>query len=99
MLDPAGGFYAVIQPKANPLWLPSTLEKRVGQTVRLTAEREAARIPWPRLQKTRDEYVKWEAFVLWVRANEETKGESPRWLSQVVKKRCPGFLKSLTEKK
>ena len=89
----------MIQPKANPLWLPRTLEKRVGQTARLTAEREAACIPWSRLQKARDEYVKWEAFVLWVRAIEEAEGESPGWLSQVVKKRCRGFIKVLTEKK
>ena len=94
-----GGFDAVVQPQAKPLWNPGTLEKRVGQTARLTAEREAARIPWPRLQAAREKYMAWEAFVLWVRAIEEAQGESPGWLAEVVKKRCPGFLKLLTEKK
>ena len=89
----------MIQPKAKPLWLPSPLEKRVGETGRLTAEREAARILWPRLQEAREEYVGWEAFGLWVRAVEETEGSFPGWLANVVKKRCPGFLNSLREKK
>jgi len=75
------------------------LEKALEQAARLAADREATRIPWPRLQKAREEYVEWEAFVLWVRAIEDAEGESPRWLTKVVKRRCPGFLKVLTEKK
>jgi hypothetical protein len=43
--------------------------------------------------------VEWEAFVLWVRAIEEAQGEPPGWLAKAAKRRCPGFLKLLTEKK
>lgn len=89
----------MVQPKLKPIWHPSELERRVRQTARLIADREAARIPWSRLQEAREKYVWWEAFVLWVRAIEEAEGESPGWLAKAVKKRCPGFLRLLTEKK
>lgn len=89
----------MVQPKPKRLWRPTQLERSVGQTARLTAEREAARIPWHRLQEAGEKYVGWEAFVLWVRAIEEAEGESPGWLAKVIKKRCPGFLKLLRERK
>ena len=89
----------MVQPKLKPIWHPSELERRVRQRARLIADREAARIPWPRLQEAREEYVEWEAFVLWVRAIEEAEGESPGWLAKVVEKRCQGFSELLTERK
>ena len=94
-----GEFDTVVQLKPKGLWRATELERRVSQTGRLTAEREAARTLWPRLQQAREEYVEWEAFVLWVRAVEEAEGESPGWLAKVVKKRCSGSLKLLTERK
>lgn len=66
---------------------------RVGQVARLTAEREAARIQWPRLQEAREKYVEWEAFVLWVQAIEEAEGEFPHWLAKAVERRCRDFFK------
>jgi hypothetical protein len=63
------------------------------EAARLTAEREAARIPWPQLQKARENYVAWEAFVLWLRAIEEGEGHFPEWLAKIVEKRCRGFSK------
>jgi hypothetical protein len=57
----------------------------------LTAEREAARIPWPQLQDARENYVAWEAFALWVRAIENAAGFFPEWLAETVEKRRPGF--------
>ena len=59
----------------------------------MTAEKEAARIPWPRLQEAGEKYVEWEAFVSWVRAIEEAEEDFPRWLAEVVDKRCRGFSK------
>ena len=85
----------MVQPKHKRFWCPSELERRVGHAARLTAEQEAARIPWPRLQEAREEYVGWEAFVLWVRAIEDAEGGFPEWLAEFVNKHCPGFLKFL----
>jgi hypothetical protein len=89
----------VVQPKTKRFWCPSELERRVGHAARLTAEQEVARIPWPRLQEAREKYVRWEAFVLWVRAIEDAEGGFPEWLAKAVDKRCQGFLKFVEEGK
>ena len=86
------------QVNSKRTWRPSPLERRVREVARLTAEREAARIPWPRLYEAREEYLKWEAFGLWVRSIEEAEGSAPEWLAKVVGKRCPDFSKCVSEK-
>jgi hypothetical protein len=57
------------------------------------AEEATRRIPWPRLLEAREKYIKWQAFVLWVRAIEETEGNFPKWLAETVDRRCRGFLR------
>ncbi|MGH9351529.1 MAG: hypothetical protein ACRD2G_05130, partial [Terriglobia bacterium] len=57
------------------------------------AEKAATRIPWPQLLEAREKYIKWEAYLLWVRAIEGTEGNFPEWLAEVVDRRCPGFLR------
>lgn len=79
------------QMKPKPIWRPSRFEVRVSEIARRTAERQAARIPWPRLLKARELYVKWQAFLLWVRAIEEAEGETPKRIAEIVNKRCPGL--------
>ncbi len=73
----------MVQPKPKRPWQPSEIERRVGQAARWTAEKEAARIPWPRLYEARQKYVEWEASILWVRAIEEADGDFPEWLAEV----------------
>ncbi len=85
--------------KTERTWRPSLLQTRVGEGARLTAKREAARIPWPQLHGARKRYVLWEAFALWVRAIEDAEGDFPQWLADVVDKRCRGFSKFVAEKK
>jgi hypothetical protein len=63
------------------------------------AEKQAARIPWPQLLRARELYVKWQAFVLWVRAIEESEGNFPDWLTETVSKCCPGFRQFLETQK
>lgn len=72
------------QVKTMRTWRPSLLQTRVGEVARLTAEREAARIPWPQLHKACEKYVEWEAFALWVRAIQDAEGDFPGWLAEVV---------------
>ncbi len=52
------------------------------------------RVPWNRFQKAYEEYVRWEAFALWVRAIVEGEGCAPSWLAATLKKRCPGFIEN-----
>ena len=90
---------AKAQAKTKPIWRPSALQRRVSEVARLTAEREAAHVPWPQLYAVREKYVEWEAFALWARAIEDTEGNSPEWLGKAVEKRCRGFLKLVADKR
>ena len=90
---------AKAQAKTKPIWRPSALQRRVSEVARLTAEREAAHVPWPQLYAVREKYVEWEAFALWARAIEGTEGDFPEWLGKAVEKRCRGFLKLVADKK
>lgn len=89
----------VAQVKSKRTWRPGRSQRRVGEAARWTVEKEAARIPWPQLLKAREVYVKWQAFVLWVRAIEEAEGDFPEWLAEIVDKRCPGFLQFVAEQR
>lgn len=85
------------QVRTKRMWRPSLLQKRAGEAARRMAETEAARIPWPQLLQARELYVKRQAFAHWVRAIEDTEGDFPEWLAEMVDKRCPGFLKFVAE--
>ena len=87
------------QANTKSMWCPSPLQRRIGHVARRTVGKEAARIPWSRLQEAREKYVEWEAFALWVRAIEETEREFPAWLAKVVSKRCRGFGKIVKNQK
>ena len=52
------------------------------------------RVPWDRFHKAYEEYLRWEALALWVRAVVETEGSAPSWLAATLKKRCPVFIKN-----
>src|SRR5262245_61361636 len=85
--------------RMKPTWRPGRLERKVGEKARWAAEREAASIPWPQLQKAREKFVAWEAFGFWVRAIENAEGNVPQWLVRTVEERCPGFLKFVAKRR
>jgi hypothetical protein len=87
------------QASTQRKWYPSRLEVCVSEIAKRTADREAARIPWPQLLKTRELYVKWQVFLYWVRAIEESERLLPEWLAHVVKRRCPGFEEFLSRQR
>ncbi len=49
------------------------------------------RVPWDHFHKAYEEYIRWQAFVLWARAVVELEGCAPFWLEAILRKRCPGF--------
>jgi len=67
------------------------LERRVGHIASRRARRQLMQVPWGRFHKAYEEYVRWQAFVLWVRAVVELEGRAPSWLEAILRKRCPGF--------
>jgi hypothetical protein len=50
------------------------------------------RVPWNRFQKAYEEYLRWEAFTLWVMTIVDIEGSAPSWVVATLKQRCPGFL-------
>jgi len=52
-------------------------------------------VPWDRFHKAYDEYIRWQAFVLWARAILELEGSAPPWLEAILRKRCPGFMEEV----
>lgn len=83
----------------NRAWQPGKLQRRIDEAPCHMADEEAARIPWPQLLKARQSYVKWQEFLLWARAIEESERCLPEWLACVVKKRCPGFEQFLSQQR
>ena len=75
---------------------PTKLERRVQGIARRRATNQLMRIPWARFHKAYEEYLRWEALALWVRAIVEAEGSAPSWLSANLKKRCPGFIEHRT---
>jgi hypothetical protein len=69
----------------------SKLERRVGHIAGQRARRELMRIPWDHFHKAYEEYIRWQAFVLWARAVVELEGSAPSWLEAILRKRCPGI--------
>lgn len=69
----------------------SKLERRVGHIASQRARRQLMQVPWDRFHKAYEEYIRWQAFVLWARAVVELKSSAPSWLEAILRKRCPGF--------
>jgi hypothetical protein len=67
------------------------LERRVGDIASRQARRELMQVPWDRFHKAYEEYIRWQAFVLWARAVVELEGCAPSWLEAILRKCCPGF--------
>src|SRR5438445_2779251 len=65
------------------------------------ADEQARGIPWQCLLHTRNEYIDWQEFYLWVRSILEVETRIPDWLVEPLNKRCAGFVeteKALTPK-
>jgi hypothetical protein len=75
---------------------PPTRESaaRLQRHAQQRADEQARRIPWQQLQQTREQYIDWQEFCLWVRSISEAEGGMPKWLSSIVDERCPGFLQA-----
>jgi hypothetical protein len=62
------------------------------RAARERADNEARRVPWQRLFESRNLYIDWQEFYLWVRSILEVEHRVPAWLGEVLDDRCPGFL-------
>lgn len=72
------------------------LERKVRDIAAREARRELMQVPWGRFHKAYEDYIRWQAFVLWVRSVVELEGSAPSWLTAILRKRCPGFTEEST---
>lgn len=84
---------SLINQKPKRSWKPTQTQIRASEAARAEADREATRISWPQLLRARREYIRWQAYALWVRCIEETEGGFPSWLAETVEKRARGYLR------
>jgi hypothetical protein len=75
------------------------LERRVRDLASRRARRQLMRVPRSRFHKAYEDYIRWQAFVLWVRAVVDSEGRVPQWLEEVLRMRCPGFLAQRADSK
>ena len=70
----------------------SKTELKVRAIARRRANAQLVRVPWSRFRKAYDEYPRWQALALWIQAVIEVRDSAPSWLTEHLRKRCPGFL-------
>jgi len=83
-----------VKVKAGGGRVPDRDVARLQRFARERADAEARRIPWPRLLRTREQYIDWQEFYLWVRTVLEVEGRIPEWMVEILNERCPGFLET-----
>jgi hypothetical protein len=71
------------------------IERRVRHIASQRARRQLMQVPWDRFHKAYEEYIRWQAFVLWARAVVELERGAPSWLEAILRKCCPGFTKEV----
>jgi len=67
-------------------------ELDLGQKSKQLAEDERGLVAPDRLAQAITEFIEWRAFSYWVRLTVETQGFVSDSTSQILQKRCPGFL-------
>ena len=70
---------------------------RVQRLARERAEAQARPVPWQQLLQSRNQYIDWQEFYLWVRSVLGSENRIPEWLIEILDERCPGFVEKERE--
>ncbi|MHB8676436.1 MAG: hypothetical protein ACYDCE_08210 [Candidatus Acidiferrales bacterium] len=70
----------------------SKSELKVRAIARQRAAEQLMRVPWSRFQKAYEEYPRWQALALWIQAVIAARDSVPAWLTDDLRKHCPGFV-------
>jgi hypothetical protein len=76
------------------VWKATRTERRVQDFVRRRASKQLLSVPWIHFRRTQSEYLRWEAFSLWVRSVVESEDRLPAALATALTKKCPGFVEA-----
>jgi hypothetical protein len=70
----------------------SKSEVKVQAIARRRANAQLVRVSWSRFRKAYEEYPGWQALALWTQAVIAAQDSVPSWLTDELRKRCPGFI-------
>jgi hypothetical protein len=70
----------------------SNSELKVQAIARRRANAQLMRVPWARFRKAYEKYPRWQALALWIQAVSAAQDSVPSWLTDDLRKRCPGFV-------
>lgn len=73
-------------------WRPTPTEQRIQGIARQRAKRQLLRVSSNCFKRAVREYLKWEAFSLWIRVIADAERRPPGWMLESLRKRCPGIL-------
>src|SRR6266404_399308 len=83
----------VLQKKMRRTTLIEANAQRVAANV---ASKQVMRASWKRFCEAHEEYIRWEAFVLWVTAIVDAQGGPSTSLLRVLRRRCADFIEQAT---
>jgi hypothetical protein len=73
-------------------WQVTKLERRAQELARSTASKQLLRVPYKEFSAAQQQYIRWEAFALWIRAVVETADGLPPFVTNALKQHCPSLL-------
>lgn len=73
-------------------WQPTRLESRVREFARSKASEQLLRVPYNEFSAAHQQYIRWEAFTLWIRVVVEIEGALPPLVANALNEQCPGLL-------
>lgn len=76
------------------VWKATRTERRVQDFAQRRASKQLLSVPWIHFRRTQSEYLRWEAFSLWVRSVVESEDRLPPALATALTKKCPGFVEA-----
>jgi len=71
---------------------PGRTEGKLQELARRQAARQLLMVSPNQFSQAREQYLRWEAFSLWVRAVVEAEGRVPALVNRALQQRCPAFL-------
>lgn len=73
-------------------WRPSKLELRIQEFARSNASKQLLQIPYDDFARAARQYVRWEAFSLWIRAVLAFEHTVPAVVQKALRQHCASFL-------
>src|SRR5260370_5382715 len=93
--EPSGPVSNAARPKKMSCTTP--IETEAQRVAANLASEQVMLVSWKRFCEAHEEYIRWEAFVLWVTAIVEAEGGASTSLLRVLRRRCADFIEQAAQ--